>query len=103
MLVMLMLVLGGTGRVAGKRVVQRAAETIPDPASDLVMLLGFRGGSGGGYRLSFLSLNAHSFALVLPFAAPLLHCFTYADSFPLIAVLPRMRGNARVRIKYGQV
>lgn len=95
---MLMLVLRETSRVAGKREVQQAAETVPHPSFDLVMLLGFREASGGGYYLSFLSLNAHSFALVLPFTAPLPCCFNYARSLPLIVVLPRMGGDARVRV-----
>lgn len=99
---MLMLVLRRTSRVAGKSEVQRAAETVPHLPFDLVMLLGFREASGG-YCLSFLSLNAHSLALVLPFTAPLLRCFNYAGSLPLIAVLPRMGGDARVRVKDGQV
>lgn len=84
--------------MAGKREVQQAAETVPHPSFDLVMLLGFREASGGGYYLSFLSLNAHSLALVLPFTAPLLRCFNYARSLPLIVILPRMGGNARVRV-----
>lgn len=68
------------------------------------MLLGFREGSGGGgHSLSFLSLNARSLALVLALTATLLHPFNYAGSFTLIAVLPRVRGNARVRVKDGQV
>lgn len=92
-----------TSRVAGKREVQRAAETVPHPSFDLVMLLGFWEASGGGYYLSFLSLNAHSLALVLSFTAPLLRCFNNAGSLTLIAVLRRMGGNARVRVKDGQV
>lgn len=91
--------------MAGRRVVQQAAEAVPAPAFDLVMLLGFWEGSGGGggHSLSFLSLNAHSLALVLSLAATLLHPFNHAGSLTLIAVLPRMRGNARVRVKDGQV
>lgn len=41
MTLMLMPVWRGGGRVAGKRVVERAAQTVPAPAFDLVMLLGF--------------------------------------------------------------
>lgn len=68
------------------------------------MLLEFGEGSGGGgHSLSFLSLNAHSLALVLPLTATLLHRFTYAGSLTLIAVLPRVGGNARIRVKDGQV
>lgn len=102
-MVMVTLVLRGTSRVAGKREVQRAAGAVPHPSFDLVLLLGFREASGGGYCLSFLSLNAHSLALVLPFTASLLRCFSHAGSLPLIAVLPRMGGNARVRVEDGQV
>lgn len=65
-----------------------------------MVLLGFQEGSGGGHSLSFLSFNAHSLALVVPPTDTLLH---YTGSLSLIAVLPRVRGNARVRLKDGQV
>lgn len=67
------------------------------------MLLGFGEATGSGHSLPFLSLNAHSLALVLPLTATLLQPFNYAGSLPLTPVLPRVRGNARVRVKDGQV
>lgn len=102
-----MLVCGGSGGVAGE--VEGAAEALPAPAFDPVMLLGLgqaraaAGAGGGGHRLSFLSLHAHSLALVLPLAAALLHPCGYAACLPLVAVLPGVRGDARVGVKDGQV
>lgn len=102
-LTVLMLVLGGSSGVAGRRVVQRAAEALPGPAFQLVMLPRLGGGAGGGHGLPFLSFHAHSLALVLPFTAPLPQPFTNAGSLTLVATFLRVGGNARVGVQDGQV
>lgn len=71
--------------------------------SNFFLMLGPQEVAGGRYSLLLLFLNAHSLALALAFTTTLLNPLDPCGNLGLMAVLPGVRGDARVRIQDGQV
>lgn len=69
----------------------------------LVLLLGLQEVAGSGYSLPLLFFNAHSLSLALAFTATLLDSLHPCGTLALVALLPGVGSDARVRIQDGQV
>ncbi len=69
----------------------------------LILVLGLQEVTGSRYSLSLLFLHAHSLALALAFTATLFNSLYPCGPFGLMALLPGVGGNTRVRIQDGQV
>lgn len=67
----------------------------------LMLVLGLQEVAGGRYSLPLLFLNAHSLALALAFTATLLNPLYPCGTLGLMALLPGVGGDARVRIQDG--
>lgn len=74
-----------------------------DPTLFLVLLLGIEEVAGGRYSLPLLFFSAHSLALALAFTATLLNPLRPFGTLALMALLPGVGSDARVRIQNGQV
>lgn len=70
-----------------------------DPTLFLVLLLGIENVAGGRYSLPLLFFSAHSLALAMAFTPTLLNPLHPLGTLALMALLPRVGGNAGVRIQ----